>query len=200
MDNKALFKIGYGLYVLTAKDGEKDNGCIINTVMQVTDTPDFTGVIAVNKRNYTHYMIVKSKEFNISTLTTETPFEVFTNFGFQSGRDVNKFAGNTDIKRSENGIVYLNGYSNAFLSFKVTDIIDFGSHSMFKADIVNGEVLSNTESLTYSYYQQNIKPKPAEQKRGYRCTICGYVHDSDTLPEDFICPLCNHGVQYFTKI
>jgi flavin reductase (DIM6/NTAB) family NADH-FMN oxidoreductase RutF len=200
MDNKAMFKISYGLYVLTAKDGEKDNGCIINTLLQVTDTPALTGVIAVNKRNYTHDIIVKTKEFNISTLSTDTPFEVFKNFGFQSGRSVDKFADNTDIKRSENGLVYLPKCSNAFLSFKVTDIIDFGSHSMFRADIVNGEVLSNTESLTYSYYQQHIKPKPVEQKRGYRCTICGYVHDSDTLPDDFICPLCNHGAQYFVKI
>jgi flavin reductase (DIM6/NTAB) family NADH-FMN oxidoreductase RutF len=200
MDNKALFKIGYGLYVLTARDGEKDNGCIINTLLQVTDTPALTGVIAVNKRNYTHDIIVKSKEFNVSTLTTETPFEVFKNFGFQSGRTIDKFGGYTEIKRSENNIIYLPGYSNAFLSFKVTDTIDFGSHSMFRAEIVNGEVLSNTESLTYAYYQQHIKPKPAEQKRGYRCTICGYVHESDTLPEDFICPLCNHGARYFTKI
>jgi flavin reductase (DIM6/NTAB) family NADH-FMN oxidoreductase RutF len=201
MDNKALFKIGYGLYVLTAKDEEKDNGCIINTVLQVTDKPVLTGVIAVNKRNYTHDMIVKSRAFNVSMLTTETPFEVFSNFGFQSGRNADKFAGITDIKRSENNIIYLPKYSNAYLSFKVTDIIDFGSHSMFRADIIDGEVLANTESLTYAYYQQHIKPKPqGEQKRGYRCTICGYVHDSDTLPEDFVCPLCKHGAQYFTKI
>jgi rubrerythrin len=133
-------------------------------------------------------------------LTTETPFEVFSNFGCQSGRNADKFAGITDIKRSENNIIYLPEYSNAYLSFKVTDIIDFGSHSMFIAEIINGEVLSNAESLTYAYYQQHIKPKPAEQKLGYRCTICGYIHESDTLPEDFICPLCNHGAQYFTKI
>jgi flavin reductase (DIM6/NTAB) family NADH-FMN oxidoreductase RutF len=200
MDNKALFKVGYGLYVLTAKDGAKDNGCIINTVLQVTDTPNLTGVIAVNKRNYTHTLIVKSGEFNISTLTTDAPFAVFTNFGFQSGRSVDKFAGNTNIKRSANNIIYLPEYSNAYLSFKVTDTIDFGSHSMFKADIIDGEVLNNAESLTYAYYQQHIKPKPGEQKRGYRCTICGYVHEGDTLPEDFICPLCKHGAQYFTKL
>jgi flavin reductase (DIM6/NTAB) family NADH-FMN oxidoreductase RutF len=200
MDNKALFKVGYGLYVLTARDGTKDNGCIINTVLQVTDTPALTGVIAVNKRNYTHDMILKSGEFNISTLTTDTPFEAFKNFGFQSGRDADKFSGNTNIKRSANNIIYLPEYSNAFLSFKVTETIDFGSHTMFRANIIDGEVLSSAESLTYTYYQQHIKPKPSEQKRGYRCTICGYVHDSDTLPEDFICPLCNHGAQYFTKI
>jgi flavin reductase (DIM6/NTAB) family NADH-FMN oxidoreductase RutF len=201
MDKTALFKIGYGLYVLTAKDGEKDNGCIINTVLQVTDTPIFTGVIAVNKKNYTHDIIVKSGEFNISTLTTETPFDIFKNFGFQSGHNVDKFADITDTKRSKNNIIYLPKYSNAFLSFKVTDVIDFGSHSMFKADIIDGEVINNTESLTYAYYQNNIKPKPqTEQKRGYRCTVCGYIHNSDTLPEDFICPLCNHGAQYFIKL
>jgi flavin reductase (DIM6/NTAB) family NADH-FMN oxidoreductase RutF len=201
MDNKALYKVGYGLYVLTARDGTKDNGCIVNTVLQVTDTPVLTGVIAVNKRNYTHDMIVKSGEFNISTLTTDTPFEVFKNFGFQSGRSVDKFADNTETKKSANNIIFLPKYSNAWLSFKVTDTIDFGSHSMFRANIIDGEVISNAESLTYAYYQQYIKPKPqGEQKRGYRCTICGYVHDSDTLPEDFICPLCNHGAQYFVKI
>jgi flavin reductase (DIM6/NTAB) family NADH-FMN oxidoreductase RutF len=200
MDNKALFKVGYGLYVLTAKDGNRDNGCIINTVLQVTDTPTLTGVIAVNKKNYTHDMIVKTGEFNISTLTTDTPFAVFTNFGFQSGRDADKFIGKTDIKRSANNIIYLHEYANAYLSFKVTDTIDFGSHSMFRANIIDGEALSNAESLTYAYYQQHIKPKPSGQKRGYRCTICGYIHESDTLPEDFICPLCKHGAQYFTKL
>jgi flavin reductase (DIM6/NTAB) family NADH-FMN oxidoreductase RutF len=200
MDNKALFKVGYGLYVLTAKDGTKDNGCIINTVLQVTDTPVLTSVIAVNKKNYTHTLIAKSGEFNISTLTTDTPFAVFSNFGFQSGRNVDKFAGNANTKRSANNIIYLPEYSNAYLSFKVTDTLDFGSHSMFKANITDGEVLGNAESLTYAYYQQHIKPKPGEQKRGYRCTICGYVHDSDTLPDDFICPLCKHGAQYFVKL
>jgi len=201
MDNKALFKVGYGLYVLTAKDGEKDNGCIINTLLQVTDTPSLIGVITVNKQNYTHDMIVKSGEFNISILTIDTPFEVFKNFGFQSGRDADKFSGNIEVKRSANNIVYLPAYSNAWLSFKVTSTIDFGSHTMFKADIVNGEVLGNAESLTYAYYHQHIKPKPqGEQKHGYRCNICGYIHEGDTLPEDFICPLCKHGAKDFVKI
>ena len=201
MDNKALFKVGYGLYVLTARDGEKDNGCIINTVLQVSDTPTLVGVIAVNKRNYTHDIIMKSREFNVSILTTDTPFEVFKNFGFQSGRDADKFAGNKDIKRSDNNIIYLPAYSNAYLSFKVTDTIDFASHSMFKADIIDGEVLGNAESLTYSYYQQHIKPKPQSvQKNGYRCNICGYVHEGDSLPADFICPICKHGVKDFVKI
>ena len=201
MDNKALFKVGYGLYVLTARNGEKDNGCIINTLLQVTDVPSLIGVITVNKRNYTHDIIVKSGEFNVSILTVDTPFEVFKNFGFQSGRDADKFAGAIEVKRSVNNIIYLPAYSNAYLSFKVTGIMDFGSHSMFKADIVSGEVLGNSDSLTYAYYHQHIKPKPqSEQKKGYRCVICGYVHEGDTLPEDFICPICKHGAKDFVKI
>jgi len=201
MDNRALFKVGYGLYILTAKDGQKDNGCIINTLIQVTDTPSFTGAITVNKRNYTHDMIVKTGEFNISILTTETPFDVFKNFGFQSGRDVDKFAGSRDIKRSENNIIYLPAYSNAYLSFKVLDTFDFGSHSMFKASIVAGEILGNSESVTYAYYHQHIKPKPQNvQKSGYRCTICNYVYEGNELAPDFICPICKHGAQDFVKI
>ncbi|MCL2881211.1 MAG: flavin reductase [Treponema sp.] len=200
MDNKALFKIGYGLYVLTARDGEKDNGCIINTLLQVTDTPSLVGVITVNKRNYTHDMIVKTGEFNISMLTVDTPFDVFKNFGFQSGRTADKFAGSFATERSVNNIIYLSAYSNAYLSFKVTNTIDFGSHTMFRADIVDGEVLGSAESLTYAYYQQHIKPKPqGEQKHGYRCSICNYVYEGDTLPEDFICPICKHGVKDFVK-
>jgi len=201
LNNAALYKIGYGLYVLTARDGEKDNGCITNTLLQVTDTPSLVGVITVNKKNYTHDMIVKSGEFNISILTTDTPFEVFSNFGFQSGRDVEKFPGGMEIKRSKNNIIYLPEHSNAYLSFKVTNTFDFGSHTMFKADIVDGEVFNNSESLTYAYYHQHIKPKPkAEQKHGFRCVICGYVHEGDTLPDDFICPKCKHGVKDFVKI
>ena len=201
MDNQALLKVGYGLYVLTARDGERDNGCIINTLLQVTSTPPLVGVITVNKQNYTHDIIVKSGEFNLSILTIDTPFGVFKNFGYQSGRDADKFAGSIEIKRSPNNIICLPSHSNAWLSFKVTNTIDFGSHTMFKADIVNGEVLSNAESLTYAYYHQHIKPKPQdEQKQGYRCIICGYVHESDTLPEDFICPICKHGAKDFVKI
>ena len=201
MDNKALFKVGYGLYILTARTGDKDNGCIINTVLQVTDIPTLVGLVTVNKQNYTHDMIMKSGEFNVSILTIDTPFEVFKTFGFQSGRAVDKFTDNKNIKRSENNIIYLPAHSNAYLSFKVTDTIDFGSHSMFKADIINGEVLSDTESLTYAYYHQHIKPKPqGVQKSGYRCNICGYVHESDVLLADFICPSCKHGVKNFVKI
>ena len=201
MDNTALFKLGYGLYVLTAQADGKDNGCIINTVMQVTSAPALVGVIAVNKQNHTHDVIIKSKKFNISALTTETPFSVFQHFGFQSGAAVDKFTGYKDVARSENGLLYLSKHTNAYLSFEVTDAIDFGSHTMFKADITDGETLDSVESVTYSYYHRHIKPKPqAAQKSGWRCNICGYIHEGDTLPDDFICPLCKHGASDFSKI
>ncbi|MCL2287328.1 MAG: flavin reductase [Firmicutes bacterium] len=200
MDNTALFKIGYGLYVLTAQDDEKDNGCIINTVLQVTSTP-LVGVIAVNKLNHTHEMINKTGKFNVSVLTAETPFAVFEHFGFQSGAVVNKFANYDNMSRSENGIIYLPRYVNAYLSFQVTDTIDLGSHTMFKANIVGGEVIDNAESLTYAYYQQHIKPKKSQAAiKGYRCNICGYIYEGEPLPADFICPICKHGASDFTKI
>ena len=201
MDNTALFRIGYGLYVLTAKDGDKDNGCITNTLLQVTSAPPLVGVITVNKQNFTHGMIAKSGRFNISTLTTETPFDVFKHFGFQSGANVDKFADWKEISRSGNGIIYLPEYANAYLSFEVTDTIDFGSHTMFRADIADGEVIGTGESLTYAYYQKHIKPSPqAAPKSGYRCNICNYIYEGDTLPEDFVCPICKHGASDFTKI
>ena len=201
MDNTALFKIGYGLYVLTARDGDKDNGCIINTVLQITSAPPFVGVISVNKNNFTHDMIMRTKKFNISTLTTETPFEVFKNFGFQSGADADKFADFKDIPRSENGIAYIAGHANAWLSFEVGDTIDFGSHTMFKAEITAGEVLSGIDSLTYAYYQKHIKPKPQPApESGYRCNICNYIYQGASLPEDFICPICKHGASDFSKM
>ena len=201
MDNTALFKLGYGLYVLTANDAGRDNGCIINTVMQVTSAPKLTGVITVNKQNFTHDMIMRSNKFNVNMLTTETPFEVFKNFGFQSGKTADKFAGIKDIKRSENGLIYLPEYSNAYLSFAVTDAIDFGSHTMFRADITDGAVLGAGDSVTYDYYQRHIKPKPQDApKSGYRCSVCGYVYEGETLPADFICPICKHGASDFVKI
>ena len=198
MDNAALFKVGYGLYVLTAKDGDQDNGCINNTVLQVTGNPSLVGVIAVNKLNHTHNMIVRTKKFNVSVLTSNTPFEVFQHFGFQSGATVNKFVDFDDVRRSENGILYLTKFTNAFLSFEVTEAMDFGSHTLFKADITDGKVLSEAESVTYAWYQQHIKPKPpSASKSGYRCNICGYVFEGDVLPEDFVCPICKHGASDF---
>jgi len=200
MDNKALFNIGYGLYVLTARDGAKDNGCIINTVMQVTSNPVLLA-IGVNKQNYTHDMIIKSKEFNISVLTTNTPFKVFEHFGFQSGRKVNKFE-NCEVElRSENGILYLPKFINSYLCCKVIETIDFGTHSMFKAEVIDAKTISDEDTVTYTYYQKNIKPKPQPtQKTGWRCNICGYIYEGETLPPDFICPICKHGAVDFTKI
>ena len=202
MDKSALYKIGYGLYVLTANDGGKDNGCIINTVMQVTSDPIPTGVITVNKQNYTHDMIARSKRFNVSMLTTETPFDLFKRFGFQSGSTVDKFEGFAGTQRAENGVLYLSEHTNAYLSFAVTDMIDFGSHTMFRGDITGGELTGAGESVTYGYYQQHIKPKPqaAPSATGYRCVICGYIYEGDPLPADFICPICKHGASDFVKI
>ncbi|MCL2111931.1 MAG: flavin reductase [Clostridiales bacterium] len=202
MDKKALFKLGYGLYVLTAQSDGKDNGCIVNTVLQVTSDPSVVGVITVNKQNFTHDMIMKSKKFNLSVLTTETPFAVFENFGYQSGKTADKLAGYTGVARSENGLVYLSDYTGAYLSGEVTGTFDFGSHTMFKAEITAGEVLGAADSLTYAYYQQHIKPKPQDsaKKGGWRCNICGYVYEGDPLPADFICPICKHGASDFTKI
>jgi flavin reductase (DIM6/NTAB) family NADH-FMN oxidoreductase RutF/rubredoxin len=201
MNNSAIFKLGYGLYVVTARHGEKDNGCIINTVMQVTSGHSLTGVIGVNKRNHTHDMIMASKKFNISVLTTETPFDAFKHFGSQSGAKVDKFFGYKEIERSKNGIIYLTKHANAYLSFEVTDAINFGSHTMFKAEITDGEVIGEGESLTYAYYQEHIKPQiPATVKAGYRCNACGYIYEGEDLSFDFICPLCNHDTLYFVKI
>ena len=199
MDNAALFKVGYGLYVLTVRDDEKDNGCIVNTVMQVTSGPLLLGVVAVSKQNHTHDMVMRTRKFNVSVLTTNTPFEVFQRFGFQSGATVNKFAGYDGTRRSENGVLYLTKDTNAFLSFEVTDTIDFDTHTMFKADIISGEVMSEADSVTYAHYQRFIQPKPQMvMNHGYRCNICGYVFEGEVLPEDFICPICKHGASDFT--
>ena len=201
MDNTALFKLGYGLYVLTAKQDGKDNGCIINTVLQVTSGSSPVGVITVNKLNHTHGMIVASGEFNLSVLTTQTPFEVFKHFGFQSGKTINKFAGYDGVVRSENGLIYLPEHANAWLSFRVREPIDFDTHTMFKADITDGGVLSSIDSVTYAWYQQHIKPRPQPAvAKGYRCNICGYVHEGDVLPSDFVCPICKHGAGDFVRI
>ena len=200
MDNAALFKVGYGLYVLTARDAVKDNGCIINTVLQVTSGPPLVGVVTVNKRNHTHDMMMSTRKFNVSVLTTDTPFEVFRRFGFQSGATVDKFADFDDVTRSENGILRLSKHTNAFLSLEVTETMDFGSHTMFKADITDGEVLGEADSVTYAWYQLHIKPKPPTAfHRGYRCNICGYVFEGETLPEDFLCPVCKHGASDFIR-
>ena len=200
MNNNALFKIGYGLYVVTAKDGNKDNGFINNTFMQVTVTPTRV-VLAINKDNYTHDMILATGKFNVSMLTTATPFSVFQHFGFQSGRDVDKFAGCTDIKRSANGLIYLEKYCNAYISGQVVATTDFGTHTMFIADVAEAEVISDETSLTYDFYMKFVKPQPKKtKKKGWRCRICGYVYEGEFLPPDFICPVCKHGAADFEPI
>ena len=200
MDTNALFNIGYGLYVLTANDGEKDNGCIINTVMQVTSNPLQIG-IAVNKQNYTAGMIQKTKKFNLSILTEASSFEIFKRFGFQSGKTADKFAGFPDVNRSPNGLLYVTQNTNAFMSAYVKQEIDLGTHILFIAQLVASEILSEKPTVTYTYYQRNIKPKPQETKKsGWRCKICGYVYEGEVLPPDYICPLCKHGAEDFEKI
>lgn len=199
---QAMFKLSYGLFVLTAKDNEKDNGCIINTVTQITSNPNRIS-IAVNKANYTHDIIKKSGSFNVSVLTTDVPFKVFENFGFKSGRDTDKFTGEVQTERAENGILYLTKYTNALISGKVIETHDYGTHTVFIADVTEAVVLSDLPSVTYQYYFDNIKPKPkasSADKKGYVCKICGYVHEGDELPPDFICPLCKHGAEDFEKL
>ena len=201
MNTNALFKIGYGLYVLTANDGLKDNGCIINTVMQVTSNPCQIAV-AVNKQNYTTEMIRKTRKFNVSVLSENTKFEIFKHFGFQSGKNVDKFADFTDTKRSPNGLLYITKDTNAFMSAYVQQEIDLSTHTLFIGQLVASEILSDVPTVTYDFYQKNIKPKPETrtEKKGWRCKICGYVYEGDPLPEDFICPWCKHGVEDFEKI
>ena len=201
MDKNALFKIGYGLYVLTANENGKDNGCIINTVMQVTSDPCQIG-IAVNKMNYTNKMIQNTKKFNISVLSENAKFDVFKHFGFQSGANVDKFVNFADTKRSPNGVLYITKDTNAFMSAYVKQEIDLGSHTLFIGQLVASEILSDVPTVTYDFYQKNIKPKPQEEskKTGWRCKICGYVYEGEELPADFICPWCKHGIDDFEKI
>ena len=200
MDNKVLFNIGYGLYILTANEGEKDNGCIINTVMQVTSDP-LQIAIAVNKKNYTNEMIQRTKKFNVSILTESAKFEVFEHFGFHSGRDTDKFADFCDTKRSPNGVLYITQNTNAFMSAYVKQEIDLGTHTLFIAQLVAAEVLSDAPAVTYIYYQNNIKPKPQKtEKKGWRCKICGFIYEGENLPPDYICPICKHGAVDFERI
>ena len=196
----AMFKLSYGLFMLSANDG-KDNGCIINTVTQITDSPKRIS-IAVNKANHTHDQIMKTGVFNVSVLSTEATFALFERFGFQSGRDADKFAGLEGVERSENGLTYLTGTTNAFISGKVIQTLDYDTHTVFIADVTEAKVLSNAPSLTYAYYFDHVKPKPAalNEQKGWVCKICGYVHESEELPADYVCPLCKHGPEDFEKL
>lgn len=199
MDNSAMFKLTYGLFVLTAREGEKDNGCIINTAVQVTTEPNRI-TIAVNKQNYTHDMIMRTGVFNVSMLSEQAKFDTFKHWGFQSGAKVNKLEGLT-CPRAENGVVYVAEETNAYLSAKVVSATDLGTHTLFLADVTDGKVLGDAESITYSYYQRNVKPAPKpEKKKGFVCTVCGYVYEGDTLPEDFICPWCKHPASDFRPL
>jgi len=198
-DMTALFKIGYGLYVVTSNDGIKDNGLIVNTVSQVTNTPNRIAV-TINKANYSHHIIKQTGKMNVNCLSTEAPFAVFEQFGFKSGRTVDKFADCTPL-RSDNGLVFLPRYINAFMSLQVESYVDLDTHGMFICSVTEARVLSDKPTMTYDYYQSNVKPKPqTENKKGFVCKICGYVYEGDTLPEDFICPLCKHGAADFEEI
>jgi len=198
-DMTALFKIGYGLYVVTCNDGKKDNGLIVNTVSQVTNAPNRIAV-TINKDNYSHHVIKQTGILNVNCLSVEAPFKVFENFGFRSGRTVDKFA-NCNPGRSDNGLVFLPHYINSFMSLKVENYVDLGTHGMFICTVTEARVMSDKETMTYTYYQQNVKPKPeTEGKKGFVCKVCGYVYEGDELPEDFICPLCKHGAADFEPI
>lgn len=200
MDKKAMFKISYGLYVLTARDGEKDNGCIVNTIMQITDSP-LRICVCVNKTSHTHRMIEKTKSFNVSCLAESADFEIFKRFGFQSGRDTDKFAGFAGASRSENGILYIKESTNAYISAKVIKSEDLGTHTMFFADVTGCELLSEEGSVTYDYYFKHIKPAVnSSGKKGYVCKICGYVYEGASLPGDYICPICKHPASDFEQI
>ena len=198
-DLTALFNIGYGLYVVTSNDGKKDNGLIVNTVTQVTNSPNRVAV-CINKQNYSHHVINSTGIMNVNCLSVEAPFKVFENFGFQSGRNVDKFADCTPL-RSDNGLVFLPKYINSFMSLKVEDYIDLDTHGMFICSVTEARVVSDKETMTYTYYQNNVKPKPqTDGKKGWVCKVCGYVYEGEDLPEDFICPLCKHGVADFEPI
>ena len=206
IEKEAMYKLTYGLFVLTCTDGEKQNGCIVNTVSMLTDNPKRITVF-VNKANYTEELIRKTGVFNASVLTESVPFEVFKKFGFCSGRDTDKFAGES-YPKTENGLYYIPEHTNAVLSGKVIDAHDYGTHTLFVAEVTEAKTLSSETSVTYEYYQSNIKPKPQAQtaeetqKSGGKwvCKICGYVHEGEELPEDFICPWCKHPASDFEKI
>lgn len=199
MKKDALRQLSYGLFVLTTQEGGRDNGCIVNTVAQVADDP-VQIIVAVNKQNLTHDMILQSGVFNVSILSEKASFDIFKHWGFQSGRQVDKLQ-EIEYSRSQNGLVYLTEGCNGFLSAKVLETKDLGSHTLFVAEVIDGDKTSSDPSATYAYYHQNIKPKAQPQKKkGFICTICGYIYEGDTLPEDFICPLCKHPASDFKPL
>lgn len=198
-DLTALFNIGYGLYVVTSNDGKKDNGLIVNTVSQVTNSPNRIAV-TINKDNYSHHVIKQTGKMNINCLSVDAPFSVFENFGFRSGRNVDKFEGSEPL-RSDNGLAFLPRYINSFMSLKVEQYVDLDTHGMFICSVTEARVISDVETMTYTYYQKNVKPRPqTEGKKGFVCKVCGYIYEGDELPEDFIFPLCKHGAADFEPI
>lgn len=205
MNNAAMFKLSYGLFVLTANQEGKDNGCITNTAIQVASEPN-TISISINKANYTHDMIQATGKFTVSVLSTEADFSIYKRFGFQSGRDVDKFADFTDVKRLENGTLAVTQGTNAYISAKVVKAEDLGSHTLFIAEITDMDVLGDAPSVTYDYYHKNVKPKPEDTGKTvngqtvWRCKICGYEYVGEEIPEDFICPVCKHPSSDFEKI
>lgn len=202
VDPNAMFRLSYGLYVLSARDGQKDNGCIVNTVMQLTDTPKRVS-FAVSKANLTHDMLLKDGAFSVSVLSQDVPFELFQHFGFQSGRDIDKLDGWAFSQRAENGTVYLTAFSNAMISGRVVSTQDWDTHTLFIADVTEAKILSQVPSVTYTYYFDHVKPKPAPtlaQQKGWICKICGFVYEGEEIPADYVCPLCKHGPDDFEKI
>lgn len=205
MDKKVMYKLSYGLFVLTSCENQKDNGCIINTAIQAASVPNQISV-CVNKASLTHDMIMRSRVFNVSVISKAAEFDLFRWFGFQSGRDVDKFQNYAECRRSKNGVQYITEGTNAYISVEVTTQVDLGSHTMFVGEITDMEVLSDTESATYEYYMNNIKPKPQEVgqtedgKKIWRCSFCGYEYVGDELPEDFICPICKHSASSFEEV
>lgn len=198
-DLSALFNIGYGLYVVTSNDGKRDNGLIVNTVSQVTNSPNRIAV-TINKDNYSHHVIKQTGKMNLNCLSVDAPFSVFENFGFRSGRNADKFE-NCPPLRSDNGLAFLPRYINSFMSLKVEQYVDLDTHGMFICSVTEARVISDVETMTYTYYQKNVKPKPqTDGKKGWVCKVCGYIYEGDELPEDFICPLCKHGVSDFEPI
>jgi len=202
VDNKAMFSLSYGLFVLSVHENGFDNGCIINTVMQITDTPNQI-VIAVNKNNKTHDMIVSTGKFNVSTISEKADFSLFERFGFNSGRDTDKFSGFIGVEKASNNIFYITENTNSFISGEVVSQIDCGTHSMFVAKVTETKILNDDKSATYAYYFENIKPKPKmsnSSKKKFVCSVCGYVYEGESLPKDFICPLCKHGAEVFEEL
>ena len=198
MDNKALYKIGYGLYVITSSDGVKDNGMICNTVTQVASDPLLISV-SINKANFSHDLIKKTGKMNVHAISEVAPFELFKRFGFVSGRDVDKF--NHDLMvRTDNGLPLVTTYTNSVICLNVRDYVDLGSHGLFICTVEDAKVFSDKETMSYAFYQKNVKPKTQPKKKGYVCKICGYVYEGDELPEDFVCPICKHPASDFEKI